>query len=328
MKRIRALKILAQAITNYRVGRPLVVSFEVTYSCTANCRHCDKGGPDDGAKRITPNMYAEWMHTLQPVVVQISGGEPLTRPDVADVVQTIRRANSFTYIIFVTNGSLLTEKKYHFLKEAGVDRFSVSLDFPDERHDVFRRLPGLYARLSDTIPRLAKLKRCDIAINSAITHDNLRCLLDLANQSDAWGVDISYSAYSILRTGDMSHFISDPDDLELLRQTIEELIAFKQKRGRILNDDETLRRTYQFFRDGAIQNCKAGLRFIVVRPDGLLNACSMYPEKQYHTQKEVLERFTAHNTCGQCYVAIRAYTDKSFWELLKENISSYRTLSS
>lgn len=301
-----------------------MVSFEVAHSCTANCRHCDKGGPDDVAEHIPPNAYAERMHTLQPVVVQISGGEPLTRPDVVEVVRAIRRANDFTYIIFVTNGSLLTEKKHYLLKEAGVDRFSISLDFPDERHDDFRRLPGLYAHLSDIIPRLASLNRCDITINSAITQDNLRCLRGLADQADAWGVDISYSAYSILRTGDPSHFISNPDDLELLRQTIEELIAFKREQGHILNDEEMLRCIYQFFRDGAIPNCKAGLRFLVVRPDGLLNACSMYPEKQYRTQKEVLERFTAYNTCGQCWVAIRAYTDKSPWGLLRENISSYR----
>jgi len=43
------------------------------------------------------------------------------------------------------------------LRAAGVDQFSVSLDFPDERHDEFRLHPGLFKHLSEIVPRLARL---------------------------------------------------------------------------------------------------------------------------------------------------------------------------
>jgi MoaA/NifB/PqqE/SkfB family radical SAM enzyme len=59
------------------------------------------------------------------------------------------------------------------LRAAGVDRFSVSLDIPDERHDDFRLHPGLYDHLSRMVPRLAALGHDDIVLNTCITSQNL-----------------------------------------------------------------------------------------------------------------------------------------------------------
>ena len=108
-------------------------------------------------------------------------------------------------------------------KEAGADRFSLSLDFPDERHDDFRRLPGLYAHLEQLVPQLTACGNGDIAMNSAITKLNLPHLRELAAKAEEWGANISYSAYSTLRTGDKQYEISSEEDLEMLRETVEDL---------------------------------------------------------------------------------------------------------
>ena len=42
-----------------------------------------------------------------------------------------------------------------------------------------------------------------------------------------WGVTISYSAYTPLRTRSMDHYIQSPDDLALLRHTLDHLLALK-----------------------------------------------------------------------------------------------------
>lgn len=72
-------------------------------------------------------------------MVQISGGEPLLRKDIVDVVKAIKQSKGVPYLIFVTNETLLNEDVYLQLHEAGVNQLSVSFDFPDERHDEFRR---------------------------------------------------------------------------------------------------------------------------------------------------------------------------------------------
>jgi MoaA/NifB/PqqE/SkfB family radical SAM enzyme len=84
------------------------------------------------------------------------------RDDVVEIVRSIKSGPRPPYAILVSNWSLMTEEKYLALRGAGIDQFSVSLDFPDSRHDDFRGYPGLYSQLEDLIPRLAKLGHDDI----------------------------------------------------------------------------------------------------------------------------------------------------------------------
>ncbi|HEY4682139.1 MAG TPA: radical SAM protein [Candidatus Acidoferrales bacterium] len=318
---IKAARLIARGTRSFHADRPLAVSFEVTHSCTANCLHCDKGGMKQEHDRMQPHDYRRMRALLKPMVAQVSGGEPLTRRDIVEVVRAIKEPTGLPYTILVTNGQLLTEEKYLELKGAGINQFSISLDFPNELHDWFRRSPGLYSHLEKLIPRLARHRFDDIVLNTAITRENLPYLLDIYEKGRAWGVSVSYSAYTMLRTGSQEHFISSEEDLKRLRETMQKLIALKRSNGRIVNSDWTLSGTYQFFKDGYVPGCNAGKRFLVVTPDGYLRPCSMH-EKKYLRPEDILKEFVPENSCGGCYVAIRAYLNESFWTLLKDNVTS------
>jgi len=257
---------------------------------------------------------------LKPLAAQISGGEPLLRKDIAAIVKAIKQSG-VQYLILVTNGVLLNESNYLQLRKAGVDQFSVSLDFPDERHDEFRRRPGLYARLEQSLPRLAKLGFRDIILNTAITKANVREILPLAKKAAEWGVDISYSAYTALRTGNKDYCLNYEEDLEILRQAINELIILKRQGIYLTNPELTLRDTLKFFEQGHMPNCKAGIRFLVIMPDGSLVPCSLHRNK-YATRKEMIENFSRTNQCDNCYVAIRSYSEMSFLSHVK-NLPKY-----
>jgi MoaA/NifB/PqqE/SkfB family radical SAM enzyme len=192
-----------------------------------------------------------------------------------------------------------------------VSQFSVSLDFPDERHDEFRRRPGLYRRLDETLPRLAKLGFHDIILNTAITNANLKEILPLARRAAEWGVDISYSAYTPLRTGDVGYCLDKERDLKVLREAIEELINSRKHDVHLTNPELTLRDTLRFFEQGYMPGCKAGVKFLVVMPDGSLVPCSLHRQK-YATREQMIEEFSKTNDCGDCYVAIRSYSEMSF----------------
>jgi hypothetical protein len=70
--------------------------------------------------------------------------------------------------------------------------------------------------------------------------------------------------------------------------------------------------------------CKAGHRFLVVRAHGVLQPCSMvFRQWPLLEQKRMVREFTETNTCDECYVAIRSNLDKSFRQLLWENVSNY-----
>jgi MoaA/NifB/PqqE/SkfB family radical SAM enzyme len=317
---LQGVKLVTGGIRSYITNRPIVVSYEITLSCNCNCRHCNLGGVIKDEKQIKPEEYRDLTQRLKPVAAQISGGEPLLRKDIAAIVKAIKQAG-VKYAILVTNGVLLNESNYLQLHEAGVDQFSVSLDFPDERHDEFRRRPGLYKRLEQNLPRLAKLGFRDIILNTAITKANVREILPLTKKAAEWGVDMSYSAYTALRTGNNDYCLNNGEDLEILRQAINELIILKKQGTHLVNPELTLRDTLKFFEQGYMPNCKAGIRFLVVMPDGGLVPCSLNRTK-YATREEMVEKFSRTNRCGNCYVAIRSYSEMPFLSHAK-NLPKY-----
>ena len=324
LSRTQSFAIPARTLRNYFCGRPIITIFEVTTSCNARCRHCNMGGIRPDEQRLAPEEYREYISEMQPAVVHLSGGEPLLREDLPEIVRAIKDGNHLPYTIVVSNGYLLNEQRYLELKEAGVDRFAISLDFPNREHDEFRRLRGLYSHLEQLIPRLASYGRGDIAMNCVITWANLPYLEELANRCAEWGVDISYSAYSALRTGDEQYSICAEDDLGTLWKTIQNLIAIKREKGTILTPTSVLLGMYRFFREGGISDCSAGRRFLFVQPDGSINPCAMQRDKRYTSRATMLEDFSANNKCKQCYVACRAYTDKSIWSLSRDVVEHAR----
>ena len=75
--------------------------------------------------------------------------------------------------------------------------------------------------------------------------------------------------------------------------------------------------------------CKAGHRFLVVTSRA---GCSLVPWSSSSIRwKSTIawsEEFTKTNTCDECYVSIRSYLDKSFPQLLWENVSGFLSVKS
>jgi MoaA/NifB/PqqE/SkfB family radical SAM enzyme len=319
-----SVKIIARGSVNWVQERPIVVSFEVTDSCTCYCRHCDHGGPKDDSKNMKPEMYREYMKVLRPCVVQISGGEPLLRDDLVDIVRNIKKKGGLPYTILVSSWSRMTVERYQELYDAGVDQFSVSLDFPDQRHDEFRGLDGLYERLEKVVPEVAKLGNDNVVLNSCITSENVGEVNAMADKAREWGVNICYSAYSARRTGCQDLFLNSPEQLRMLNEGFDQVETRRDDTNWVVNSTSTLNGTRQYFQNGGMPGCSAGRRFLVVTCRGELQPCSMHFVRYgLHEQKRMIEEFTRTNTCDECYVSIRSYLDKSFPQLLKENVGEY-----
>jgi MoaA/NifB/PqqE/SkfB family radical SAM enzyme len=324
-----SLQIIAQGSLNWLAQRPIVVSFEVTDSCTCYCRHCDHGGPKDMSKDLKPAEYKKYMEVLKPIVVQVSGGEPLMRADLEDVVLNIKSSSGLPYIILVSNWSEMTLERYQKLRKAGVDEFCVSLDFPDERHDDFRGLPGHFHHLSQIIPKAAALGYDDIVMNNCITAWNLAEINATASKAKEWGANINFSAYSPRRTGCRDYSPTTPEQLAVLDRELDILKERINRSHWITNNATTLDATRDYFHRGGTPNCKAGLRWLVVTSDGALQPCSMqFKRYGLHEQARMVKEFTEANSCDQCYVSIRSYLDKSYPQLLRENVAEFFSFKS
>lgn len=318
----RTLSLAARGAANYMGRGPFCVSFEITYNCNARCRHCHLGGqaPEE---RASAEEFGRTARRLRPVVAQISGGEPLLRKDVEDIVRAIRRPGRAPFIVLTTNGSLLTKDKHARLRAAGVDEFSLSLDYPDERHDEFRGIPGLFGRIRDLALALKGNGDSGITLSCVIQRDNFRDLVKMAELARGWGLRMNFSSYTHLRTRRKDYMIP-AEELGELKQILGQVEEFKRRRGTVFTSDFVLGRIPEYFRDGRVEGCRAGERFFVVNPDGTLSPCGLIIRK-YGSRAEIRKDFLRTNLCAECYTSIRANTEKPLRYVIADNLRSLRS---
>ena len=142
-------------------------------------------------------------------------------------------------------------------------------------------------------------------------------------------MNLCYSAYSARRTGCRDYFPALPQQLAELNARLDRVEQRRDSTNWIVNSPSTLQATREYFANNGTPGCKAGLRFLVVTADGALQPCSMQFERYALEDRDrMIAEFTANNTCDQCYVSIRSYLDKSFPQLLWENVSGFLSIKS
>ncbi len=324
-----ALKLLLRGIRNKYQQRPLSVSFEITHYCTANCWHCNWGGPFKGETRLSAEEYAEICRELSPAVSHISGGEPLARSDVYDIVRAMANPGDLPWMILVSNCAAMNVDKYERLRECGINQFSFSLDFPDDRHSDFRRIPNLFQKMDRVIPELTARRHNDVSINACITAWNYRDIPDMVKLMRKWRTPINFSVYTPLRLSDPEGMPRE-DQIREVREVFQRIIDMKKEGYPVYTAERIMWRFFKFFTEGGIPGCQAGRRFLVINPDGRLTPCAMVMA-YYTDQRDMLESFTRNNTCDQCYISTRANTEKTLkdylidnWDLLSRQILPWR----
>lgn len=318
-------KMIVRGLRNKMQNKPLSVSFEITHSCTANCWHCNWGGPIKET-RLSADEYAEICRDLRPVVSHISGGEPLARGDIYEIVDKMTTDGGLPWMIVVTNASNLTPERFFKLKDAGMHQLSVSLDFPDERHDEFRRIPNLFSHMGEVLPELARQTgKDDISLNVCITAWNYQDLPALAEKAKEWGLPVNFSVYSHLRVQDRVGLVQGDNGLGTLKEKIEQVIDLQQRGYPIYTSPRVMWKYYKFLTEGGISGCQAGRKFLVINPDGRLTPCAMVMA-YFDKQEDMLKDFTKQNTCDACYISTRANTEKTFKEFVEDNTASFKRM--
>ncbi|MGI6447281.1 MAG: GTP 3',8-cyclase MoaA [Methanobrevibacter boviskoreani] len=108
-----------------------IISFRmsITNRCNVNCLYCHHDGMLPSSEEMTPDEIAkisEVAKTLGVKKIRISGGEPLIRKDIVEIIDKINKIG-FKDISITTNGTYLA-KYAEDLKDAGLNRVNVSLD--------------------------------------------------------------------------------------------------------------------------------------------------------------------------------------------------------
>lgn len=266
---------------------PHVVAWNLTRRCNLECAHCYiSAGPEETATGELATAeclrIADEILALNPAPLFIlSGGEPLLRPDLADIAGHASRRGAT--VVVGTNGTMLADDRVAALVDAGVTGFAVSVDSLEPRHhDNFRHGPGALAATAEALERLRR-HRVDFLIQTAITKGNRGELGRLV----AWAAEqgaVCFNAYFLVPTGRGAR-LSDLSAAEY-EAVLAELVGYhREYLGRMMVRAKCaphfMRHVHLAVPDSPMLNyetrCPCGVQYCRITPDGKLTPCPYLP---------------------------------------------------
>ena len=140
--------------------------------------------------------------------LRLTGGEPLLRTNLPDLIGDLTDIPGVEDVALTTNGVLLARYATE-LKAAGLQRVTVSLDSLDP--EVFARMSGGFAGVEDVLEGIEHARRSEltpIKINAVVQRNvNDHTVLDLVERFRGTGVIVRFIEY--MDVGNRNHWRSD-----------------------------------------------------------------------------------------------------------------------
>ena len=222
-----------------KLNAPLSVCWQITTKCNLKCKYCLSSSDNNGcygldtesAKNIIKHMGKIGINRLD-----FTGGEPLIRNDLKELIECAKENNIST--IVTTNTTLLNDSNIEVLKMA--DLVQISVDGPEEIHNM-QRQGNVFAK---TIENIEKLKNagCKIRLNSFIFNSNKEYVDYLINLSKE--LDVFSHLFIIFtpqgRGRDYPSEIIDQKEVENIKQKIENIKITDKRNIRLYDYNEYL----------------------------------------------------------------------------------------
>ncbi len=156
--------------------RPFIAIWEVTQACDLACVHCRASArPERHPMELSSaegKRLIDQIAALQVPVFVLTGGDPIKRPDLFELIGHARAAG-VRVSLTPSATPLLTRKAVVRLKEAGLARLAVSMDGARaDTHDAFRGMAGSFARTLDAV-RWANEIGLPVQINTTFSRRNI-----------------------------------------------------------------------------------------------------------------------------------------------------------
>jgi pyrroloquinoline quinone biosynthesis protein E len=252
--------------------RPYTLVAELTYRCPLRCSYCSN--PIDWAKRKDELDTQTWLRVFREaedlgvVGLNLTGGEPIVRRDLEELIAGARKADLYTNLI--TSGIPLSRARLASFRAAGLDNVQVSVqDVSAKASDRIAGLRSFEKKLE--VCGWAKELGMPLTLNVVLHRDNLGNIAEIIGLGERLNVDrlelanTQYLGWALVNR-------------RALLPTREQLDAARKvaaaARKRLLGKMELLFVTPDYYTDYP-KSCMDGWgqRFIVVSPDGLVLPC-------------------------------------------------------
>ncbi len=293
----------------------MIVSWMTTNRCNLACKHCyQDASPDACARELAGDEARALIDQIAAAgfkVMIFSGGEPLMRPDIYELVAYA--VGKGLRPVFGTNGTLITPEVATRLKQAGACAMGISLDSLDAaKHDAFRGMAGAWEAT------VAGMRACREAglpfqVHTTALDWNEGEICDITDFAVELGA-VAHYVFFLIPVG-RGKYINDTSLEVAANERLLRRLMAKQAEAPI---DVKPTCAPQFTRVAEqmgvetrfARGCLAGLTYCIVSPEGVVRPCA-YMEQEAGNVRErpfdqiwrtspVFERLRTRSYAGSC----------------------------
>ncbi len=209
-------------------ARPYLIIWEATRACALACCHCRaEAAPLAHPLQLSRQEASRLIDKVVeagPELFIITGGDPMTRPDLLDIVCEASR-KGLRVCLSPSATPRMARADLKAFDEAGLVGLSLSLDGPDAAsHDAFRGVPGTWRRSMDILKRCRELS-LPVQINTTLTVANINRFDELSRLAESIQ-PASWSLFVLVPTGRAQ--ISDLPSPRCLEHFLNQLADFAE----------------------------------------------------------------------------------------------------
>ena len=305
----KASRIAINALTP---NKPHHAQWMITRKCNYRCRGCNVWKEQDQRELSTEEIKRglDILRDLGIVELVISGGDPLLRKDISEIIDYASK-------LFVTtvydNGSM-AKKKLEALRN--VDFVAISIDSLDEaKNDYIKAVPGAWKKAMEAVETLHN-EKINVSVTPTISQLNLHEIVDITNYFTQKGIPVWYCLYTFDQTKDENQLfrIGKANDEFIIKdkqamvELCDSLLEMKKRNSKIFITTKLLKvlRTL-FLEDKRTWTCRALQNFLVLDHLGRIAGCHNHNfvgsvfdlPKMWKSEEFNLLRKT-YNGCTQC----------------------------
>lgn len=278
--------------------KPMDILCEVTYLCNLECPTCFRWTSKPGEKELTAEEWKELLAKLKSWIGSfnfvISGGEPLMKQDILDVISFATDKGIVSTLI--SNGSLIDKDMARKLVDSGLDALSLSLNsLIPEIHNKTRGTNNSFNEVMSAIENLRDRDGMALTLSTTVLDENLSELPDMLRFVKDKGLDginfqplMSAEAFPVYDSDGGAESFSEGRFYKKLAgvraeevdEVFSELTNLKQDGAPINNSMKHLRIIAEYLKDtecADVKNfiCPIGPKNFFIDPFGNVRICSI-----------------------------------------------------
>jgi len=261
------------------------IQWHLSEKCNLHCRHCYQTGtgntelPLSEIKEIigeiagTLSVWKKLYGVSFSPSFNITGGEPLLRRDLFDILSDITEHGFDTYLL--TNGTLIDKKKAGELNALGVKGVQVSIEGTEATHESIRGKGSYYASINGVRSLLdAGLKVTLNVTLSALNADDFMALIGLSSDLGVHRLGFS----RLVPSGRGGALLNEMLPADTVKTLYERIFSANTGSPEIVTGDPVASQLLTKTDTGDFGNiptggCAAGISGMTILPDGTLLPC-------------------------------------------------------